>query len=68
VEFTGVARALSLLLFGALLIFLIGSIFTGIAIAALAFYVWMQAGEIDGLEARLQRLEEERQRVTAPSL
>jgi len=57
--FMGIVRILSIVAFAFVLIFLTGNFVVGIALTLIAFYVWMQQGEIDALHARIQKLEEE---------
>ena len=57
--FMGIIRILSIVAFAFVLIIFTGNFATGIAIALIAFYVWMQRGEIDALQGRIRKLEEE---------
>ncbi|MGA2875528.1 MAG: hypothetical protein ABSE82_08320 [Nitrososphaerales archaeon] len=59
---TGIGRAFLIVAFAGVLALLTGNIVAGIGLAAIAMYVWMLNGEIEALEGRIRRLEEDRQK------
>ena len=59
---TGIGRAILIVAFAGVLALLTGNIVAGIGLAAIAMYVWMLNGEIEALEGRIRRLEEDRQK------
>ena len=58
----GIGRAILIVAFAGVLALLTGNIVAGIGLAAIAMYVWMLNGEIEALEGRIRRLEEDRQK------
>ena len=54
----GLGKAVIIVVFAGVLMFLTANIFTGIAIAAIALYAWMLQGEVEALENRIRKLEQ----------